>query len=363
MPSLAERAEQAVLGGLLHDHNLIDRIPHLAADDFADSTHRIVYLAISDVHLTHPAAAGQRFTALVAADAPTADAAYLHRLPDMCPEPDHLAAYARMVTEAALIRELDTHADRIARGAADLVRHADRLRSAGAVTARERAFPDHLAKLAQAMKQHAARLNPDRREPSPREPSQAPDGWPADPLARREAQVLADLLQHPGECEQVMGWLPTQTFIPGPRREIYEAMRAVVRAGLPVDALTVAWRLGTWHASAGITGFGQAPGPEKDPATADPDYVFRLAGLPVEPGSAIMNGGLRLADHISSELARDETQAVEGPRQRRPDNEPPSPRAAGRRTAEPEEGPLLRPPPGPGTAPGLNGHNNEPRPQ
>ena len=65
----------------------------------------------------------------------------------------------------------------------------------------------------------------------------------------------------------------------------------------------------------------------------------------------------------SSELARDETQAVEGPRQRRPDNEPPSPRAAGRRTAEPEEGPLLRPPPGPGTAPGLNGHNNEPRPQ
>ena len=160
-----------------------------------------------------------------------------------------------------------------------------------------------------------------------------------------------------------MGWLPAQTFIPGPRREIYEATRAVVRTGTPVDALTVAWKLGTWRASAGITGFGQAPGSDKDPAAADPDYVFHLANVPVEPGSAIMNGGLRLADHISSELVRDETQIVGGPARRRPDHKPPSPRAAGRRTAGPEEGPLLRPPPGPGTAPGLNGHNHEPRPQ
>jgi replicative DNA helicase len=289
MPSLAERAEQAVLGALLHDHTLIDRIPYLAADDFADATHRAIYLAISDVHLTHTATAGHRFTALVAADVPAADPTYLYRLPEMCPEPDHLAAYARMVTEAALIRELNTHADRIARGAADLVRHADRLRSSGAVTARERAFPDHLAKLAQAMKQQAARLNPDRRDSAAKEPSQAPDGWPTEPQARREAQVLADLLQHPDECEQVMGWLPAQTFIPGPRREIYEAMRAVVRTGLPVDALTVAWKLGSWHASAGITGrlrsgtrIGQGPG-------------RRRPGLRVPPRRS--PGGTWLGDH------------------------------------------------------------------
>jgi hypothetical protein len=267
-----------------------------------------------------------------------------------------------MVTEAALIRELDMHADRIARGAADLVRHADRLRRSGAVTARERAFPDHLAKLAEAMKQHATRLNPDRSGPAQSEQRSAVDDWLTDPQARRETQVLADLIQHPDECEQVMGWLPSQAFIPGPRREIYEAMRAVVRVGNPVDPLTVAWQLGIRHASAGITGFGQAPGSRKDLSEAAPGLVFHMADLPVEPGSAIMNGGLRLADHISAELIRDVSPAADSTRQSRPGNggHPPPP---GQRSMEQEERRLISPPTVRGPGPDQDGRDHQPRMQ
>ena len=51
--------------------------------------------------------------------------------------------------------------------------------------------------------------------------------------ARREAEVLAGLLKHSGEYDQVMKWLPARAFAPGPRREIYDALRAVVRTGAP----------------------------------------------------------------------------------------------------------------------------------
>jgi hypothetical protein len=360
MSSLAQRAEQAVLGALLHDHDLIGQIPHLAAEDFAEPTHQAVFLAVSDVHLTHPAAAGNRFTALVAASIPAIDGSYLHRLPDMCPYPAHLAAYARMVTEAALIRELGTHADRIAHGAADLVRHADRLRLSGGVTARERAFPDHLAKLAQAMKQHANRLNPDRAISAETERQPSAGGWPGDPQARRETQVLADLIQHPDECQQVMGWLPTQVFTPGPHREIYEAMRAVVRAGNPVDSLTVAWQLAVRHASAGVTGFGQAPGFQRDQTEANPDYAFHLANLPVEPGSAIINGGLRLADHISAELTRDPRLATGESARGRPGNRRHPPQIPDHQASGAEARPLTPPAPVRRAIPGQDGHDPEP---
>jgi hypothetical protein len=265
-----------------------------------------------------------------------------------------------MVIEAALIRELSTHADRIAHGAAELIRHSDRLRMSGAVTARERSFPDHLAKLAVAMKQHANRLDPDRSSPAEPELQPATKGWRGDPQARREAQVLADLIQHPAECEQVMAWLPAQAFSPGPHREIYQAMRAVLHTSEPIDPLTVAWQLGVGRASSGITGFGQVPGTERNSADADPDYVFHLARLPVEPGSAIMNGGLRLADHISSELIRD-TPAVGATARERTGNGRHPPHAGPHQPIRPETRPLLPPPPAPGRSPGQDGHDHEPR--
>ncbi len=361
MPSLVQRAEQAVLGALLYDHTLLSRVPYLTVGDFDEPAHQEIFVAINEAHQAHPATPGNRFIALAAANVPAIDATYLHELPELCPQPVHVTVYARMVIGAALIRELDAHADRIARGAADLDQHADRLRMSGAVAARERAFPGHLARLAQVMKQHAIRLDPDRADTAGREPEPIAYGWPADPQARREAGVLADLIQHPAECEEIMAWLPAQAFTPGPHREIYEAMRAVVRSGTPVDPLTVAWQLGTGRASATITGFGQAPGSERNLTDADPEYVFHLANLPVEPGSAIMNGGIRLADHIRSELSRGAYPDPGDAMRERPGNRRHPPRIAGPRSTGPETRSLMPPSPSLETAPDQDGHHHEPR--
>jgi len=260
-----------------------------------------------------------------------------------------LAAYGRMVAEAAMIRELDVHAHRIAQGAADLIR-----RRAGATTIQDRSVPEHLARLAEAMIRHTRRLDPDRwpeitgqpaGERSPRLPEQLP--------ARREAEVLAGLLQHPGECQQVMKWLPARAFAPRPRREIYEALRAVVRAGGPVDALTVAWQLCMRQAAEATAGFGEAPTRSREPAAASAETVFNLATVPVELGLVYLAGSLRLADHISASLSGDKPPAS-NPGHQRPELS--SPRAGD--PGHPAAAPML-PPSAP--EPGRNGH--QPRPQ
>jgi len=349
MPNLAVRAEQAVLGALLTDHTLLDQVPYLAGSDFSDATHKWIFDAIAETRAAHPDAAGPRFMTLIAEDTPEIDVAYLSSLPDRCPVPAHLAAYGRMVAEAAMIRELDVHAHRIAQGAADLIR-----RRAGATTIQERSVPEHLARLAEAMIRHTRRLDPDRwpevtgqpaAERSPRLPGQL--------QGRREAEVLAGLLQHPGECEQVLKWLPARAFAPGSRREIYEALRAVVRAGGPVDALTVAWQLCMHQAAEAAAGFGEAPARSRDPVAASAETVFSLATVPVEPGSMYLAGSLRLADHISASLSGDKPPAS-NPGHQRPELD--SPRAGDSR--HPAPAPMLPP-----TArePGRNGHH--PRPQ
>jgi len=349
MPNLAVRAEQAVLGALLTDHTLIDQVPYLAGSDFSDATHKWIFDAIAETRAAHPEATGQRLMVLVAQSTPEIDVGYLSSLPDRCPVPAHLAAYGRMVAEAAMIRELDVHAHRIARGAADLIR-----RRAGTRTIQERTVPEQLARLAEAMIRHTRRMDPDRwPEVTGESPAARSPRLPEQLQARREAEVLAGLIQHPAECEQVMKWLPSRAFAPGPRREIYEALRAVVRTGAPVDALTVAWQLCMRQASEGTAGFGEAPASSRSPIAASAETVFTLATVSVEPGSAFLAGSLRLADHISASLSGDKPPAS-NPGHQRPELN--SPRAGDSR--HPAPAPMLPP-----TArePGRNGHH--PRPQ
>ena len=351
MPNLAVRAEQAVLGALLIDPTLVDQVPYLAGSDFSDATHKWIFDAIAATRAPHPEATGQRFMTLVTESTPEIDVAYLSSLPDSCPVPAHLAAYGRMVAEAAMIRELDVHAHRIARGTADLIR-----RRAGAATLQESSVPQHLARLAEAMIRHTRRLDPDRWPEVTGEPAAAVRSprLPGQVQARREAEVLAGLLQHPGECEQVMKWLPARAFAPGPRREIYDALRAVVRTGGPVDALTVAWQLCMRQAAEGTAGFGEAPASGRSPAAAHAETVFSLATVPVEPGSAFLAGSLRLADHISASLSGDIPPATADPGHQHP--EPTSPHAG--EPSHPAAVPMLPPP---AREPGRNGQ--QPRPQ
>ena len=349
MPNLAVRAEQAVLGALLIDPTLVDQAPYLVGSDFSDATHKWIFDAIAETRAAHPEATGQRLMTLVAESTPEIYVPYLSSLPDSCPVPGHLAAYGRMVAEAAMIRELDVHAHRIARGAADLIR-----RRAGAATVQERSAPQHLARLAEAMIRHTRRLDPDRWPEVTGEPAAARSPrLPGQLQARREAEVLAGLLQHPGECEQVMKWLPARAFAPGPRREIYEALRAVVRTGGPVDALTVAWQLCMRQAAEGTAGFGEAPASGRSPAAANAETVFSLATVPVEPGLAFLAGSLRLADYISASLSGDVPSATADPGHQRPELSSP-------RAGEPSHpaAPMLPPS---AREPGRNGQ--QPRPQ
>jgi hypothetical protein len=217
-----------------------------------------------------------------------------------------------MVAEASMIRELDVHAHRIARGAADLIR-----RRAGIGTPQQRSIPEHLARLAEAMIRHTRRLDPDRwPEVGPEPQTQPPDQLPEQQQSRREIEVLAGLLQHPDQCAQVLKWLPPRAFTPGPHREIYEALRAVARTGAPVDALTVAWQLCMRQAAEDAAGFGEKPTSSHGPEPAAAETVFRLAKVPVDPSSAFLAGSLRLADHVSANLPPDLPSASPGRDQR-----------------------------------------------
>jgi replicative DNA helicase len=302
MPNLAVRAEQAVLGALLQNPDLIGQVGYLSGADFTDTSHKWIFDAIAETHAAHPEATGERLMALVADGAPEIDHAYLGSLPARCPVPGHLPAYGRMIAEASMIRELDVHAHRIARSAADLIR-----RRAGVGTPQQRSIPEHLARLAEAMIRHTRRLDPDRWPEVGPEPSAAtqPSQLPEQPQSRREMEVLAGLLQHPAQCAQVLKWLQPRAFTPGPHREIYEALRTVALTGVPVDALTVAWQLCMRQAAEDTTGFGEKPSLSRGAEPAAAESVFRLAAIPVEPGSALLAGGLRLADHITANLPPD----------------------------------------------------------
>lgn len=301
MPNLAVRAEQAVLGALLQNPGLIDQVGYLSGADFSDTSHKWIFDAITEAHAIHPELTGERFMTVVADSAPEIDRPYLGTLPDRCPVPGHLPAYGRMVAEAAMIRELDVHAHRIARGAADLIR-----RRAVAGTVQQRSIPEHLARLAEAMIHHTRRLDPDRwPEVGPAPATSPAEPIPEQPQARREVEVLAGLLQYPAQCTQVLKWLPPRAFTPGPHREIYESLRAVARTGAPVDALTVAWQLCMRQAAEDTAGFGERPTSSHGPEPAAAETVFRLARIPVDPSSAFLAGSLRLADHVSANLPPD----------------------------------------------------------
>jgi hypothetical protein len=103
-----------------------------------------------------------------------------------------------------------------------------------------------------------------------------PGSWKGSRL-NREERVLADLIQHPDEIDQLPSHLNPGSFSAAARRDLYEALTVVHSRGEPVDKLTVAWELDRLQ--------------REDPTTAvGPDpiaYLDRLAALRVEPGTAL----------------------------------------------------------------------------
>jgi hypothetical protein len=199
-----------------------------------------------------------------------------------------VGAYARMVVEAALSRQMLIHAERLFREAGDL--HYEVAQAAKAPGAGESAdtFPAHLLKLAHAMYVHAKRFDPAAEAPNQGNPKPAAA---SEDQVRAEEEVLAGLLQHHSSNTGVLDWLPAEAFTEGPHREIYQAIAAVARRDDPIDELTVEWQL------AGDRAMSQpARGLTREAAAAGDDvgYVGVLAATPVASGAATVTGRILL---------------------------------------------------------------------
>jgi DnaB-like helicase N terminal domain len=280
MPSLTERAERALLGALLLEPRQAAMVPRVEIGDFTDQRQGEFFAAVRDAAGPDPRTARTRLAEL------DADPAYLNLLRYSCPDPSHATAYARMVVEAALRRQLAVHADRLEQAAANL--HYDTRRlgtlaqpggtadylltselpSAGGQP-RHPGLPrifGHELILAQALRAHATAFDPgqdsspagtslpDLPQPEPVADSQvlspALAVWRAaraartsqqDGRAELEEQALAGIVQQHEATRDVPGWLPAAAFSTGPRQELLRALTSLHSRGEPVDALTADW--------------------------------------------------------------------------------------------------------------------------
>src|SRR5579875_1916948 len=122
MPDLTYRAERALLGAPIRDPGLLDDVAFLTADDFTAQAHRQIFTAITRAHAAQSDGTGplSRVVVALAAAGPGIDAGYLEEMARTCPQPAHAPAYARMVAEARLRRQLAVHAERLFRDAGNL---------------------------------------------------------------------------------------------------------------------------------------------------------------------------------------------------------------------------------------------------
>jgi hypothetical protein len=357
-PELVHRAEQAYLGAILARHGRVGTgtavageagqagFAGLRAEDFTDPVHQAIYAVLAGQAVPRPGGLYERLRGLLtrlfsrrARDA----AAYMAELPDRCPDPANLPAYAAMVTDASQQRashararaELDDrgHASRprAAAGRAPEPAAAENPRLASAAewldgtrpgprTAGRRpaaAAPDALmsnvpassraartdhaaasglapdaARLARALRAEAraaTRVTPGTaRLLVPPESPRAPLG-----LEALQDQVLADLMRRPADGSRVTAWLPAQVFTPGPRRDLYELISRRLGAGRPVDPLIMAWEASALAGPAAEReiGAGQSPA----------GTVLRLGALDPAPGTAAVLGQALYADHVCTE--------------------------------------------------------------
>ncbi len=361
MPDLIDRAERALLGALLRDPDQIANVGFLTAADFGIPEHRAVFTAITAARAGRPngSISPADLTVSLAAQQPGLSVQQLGELGDSCPQPANALAYARMVAEASLRRQLAVHAQRLVDDAATLNHTIGRFPPVTQPGRGAEAFPAHLLKLAHAMMRHAWGFDHDAatgQSPATRPPIHGPAG---SRLQHQEEEVLADLIRHFWPNSNVLKWLPAEAFTPGPRREVYQAITTLARNGEPVDALSVDWQL-TRNQTA-VRPVGSGPSPSRP----EPGYVARLASLPVTDGIATLTGRLLLSQHAA---ARPQPGPAHGVNRNRPGGSAltarPEPGArqprGGLRPPRPGSPPLLPPPPGNGRQPNHSGP--EPRP-
>jgi len=247
--SLAARAERAVLGAVLLRPDVFQEIAYLDPAEFADPAHAALFGSIRAELARDPDQAGSTLSAnLDSLYAATGHSPDYEALAAACPHPGAVAAYARMLVEADFHRTMRAEADRLA----------------------EISEPN-----SQSAAEAVALDRGDVNASTEAEEAPIPGSWKGS-QPNREERVLADLIQHPGELDQLPALLGPEHFSAEARSLVFDAIREVHRRGESVDKLTVAWEVDRLQHTVIGTQVGV------DPAA----YVDRLAALPVEPGTA-----------------------------------------------------------------------------
>jgi hypothetical protein len=334
MTDLTHRAEQAFLGALVTGRG--HAAPDITASHFADQRHQAIYAALTGAvpaQTSLLARFGGWLTRLQLRGQIRDIRAYLDALPGLCPDPEHAADYAAMISQARQLRdqaiqagqaaqaEHDTHVIMDSGAAGQLQASQAWLDQAAQQAAVQTARPRSTASVAaaglpRATQQLARALAPTgiaRQPAADRAAVVARANTPAPDALRREAQtrprnqqpsgpsaaqnrlstgdlqdlILADMLQQPAEASAIAMWLPAEVFTSGARRDTYRLIRSMLDDGRAVDPLIIAWEAGNGTRSADAE-----PGPA---ITAE--GVLRIGALPVRPGTAATLSRVLLADH------------------------------------------------------------------
>jgi DnaB-like helicase N terminal domain len=264
--------EEAYVAALLASPHLTQTTPALDPRDFTEPEAQAIYQAILEVsHYVEPQALYERtdFIEYVAAAVQDAgvDRDQLTRLADMADTGAHassaLGSTARIIIEAAIVRDLTSHGQRLA--ADPDSRELGELLLEATATART---------VAEAARQLPAQQTPDQ--------------------AQHEIAVLASLLTYPAEAIEVTRWLPPQAFTPGIRQDIYQAITDITRAGDPLDTGSVMHLLAE----------ARDPGSRHMDKFESISWYFQHNIDPVAPppGAAMKTGYDLLAAHALSQL-------------------------------------------------------------
>jgi hypothetical protein len=329
MPDLITRAQEAFLGAIISDPRQLtdlqalrpgEDLAALDTSEFTDPTCRALWAAIGRLSDLAPGASGPEMTGLILAttEDPQITRGYLTQLALSAPTPGAAAVYARMITEAALIRDLAAATGALSAGGASQAGDPSIAPLAG-----------YAANLTAAWSGTA---------PGPAAPGAAPQ----DERAIAEERFLAGLAGH----QALTGWITLDPAIftaPG-LREVYQALLAVDRAGEPADEMTL-----TWAAARMIgqrdTAAGRATTPQSLAGTIPPGTIARLTATHADPLTALQTGRDLLADHARAQIG---AQAAAARAAQHDLTTGDSPAHAGSRGRELSNGtpPLLHPPPG-----------------
>lgn len=281
MPDLTARAEEAFLGAMISDprqfadvQGLRDGmlLPPFDPSEFTDPARRAVWSAIARLSEIAPGARGPEMTDLILATShdPLITRDYLTQLALSTPNPGAAAVYARMITEAALFRDIAA-GEMPVEGAADDPSVREITRYAANLTA-ARSIAEDLA---------------------------APAPPPQGDRAIQEERFLAGLIGQ----QELTDWIhldPDIFTTPG-LREIYQAAVLVDRVGEPANALTLAWAVARIVAQ-NDSAAGRATTPESLAEAIPPGTIARLTTTRVDPLTALQAGRDLLADQARTQI-------------------------------------------------------------